>query len=68
VDEVQVDVIESEALEAPLCLHNRIGTGRVELGGNEHLLARSTAAAEPLPHAPLVAVGLGCIDMTIPEL
>jgi hypothetical protein len=68
VDDVQVDVVDTEPLQAALGLRDRVVPRGRELGGDEHLLAWDTALAQPLPHAFLVAVRLRRVDVSVPEL
>jgi hypothetical protein len=68
VDEVQVDVVDTEPFEASLRLGGGVLACGVKLRGDEHLLARYTTAAEGLPDAFFVAVGLGSVDVSIAEL
>ena len=68
MDDVQIDVVDPEPLQAPLDFRNRVLPCGRELGGEEHLLARDTALAQPLPHAFLVAVRLRRVDVPVPEL
>src|SRR5262249_28663044 len=58
VDDVEVDVIEAEAMQAALHLSGGITPRWMELRGDEHVLARDAAFAEPLAHAFLVPVSL----------
>src|SRR5436305_12627770 len=68
VDDVQIDVVDPESLQAAFDLPNRVLPRRKELGGDEDLLARDTALAQPLSDAFLVAVGLCRIDVSVPDL
>ena len=68
VDDVQVDVVDTEPLEALLGFGRRIPVGRIELGRDEHLVARHATLAQPPSDALLVAVGLGGVDVPVPEL
>ena len=68
VDEVQVDVLDAKTSEATLCLLRGVGAGRLELGGDEHLLARYATAAKGFSDARFVAVGLRRVDVSIAEL
>jgi hypothetical protein len=68
VDDVQVDALDPEPLEAALNLCDRVSPCGIELGGYEHLLAWDTAFAQSLPDALLVAVGLGGVDVPVAEL
>ncbi len=68
VDDVQVDVVHSQPAQAALRLGGGIAVAGIELGRDEHLFARRPAVAQRLADAALVAVGLGSVDMAIPEL
>src|SRR6202012_3826129 len=68
VNDVEVHVVDAEALEALLRLRRRIGARGIELGGDEHLVARDAAGAYPGPHAGLVAVGLRGVDVAVAAL
>ena len=68
VDDVEVDVIDAEAPEAALKLGDRVCAPWIELRGDEHLVARHSALLQSTPHALLVAVRLGGIDMPVAEL
>jgi hypothetical protein len=68
VDQVQVDLVDAQAPEAARGLGDGIFAPQVELGGDEDVLARHAAVAQPLAHALLVAVGLGGVDMAVPGL
>src|SRR5262249_30292258 len=59
VDDVEVDVVDAEPLEAALRLGLRVLAGGVELRRDEDLLARDAAVAQRAPDAALVAVRLG---------
>src|SRR5205085_11772354 len=63
VDDVQIDLIDTQPVQAALGLRGRIGsTPGIELGRDEELLARDAALAQRLPDARLVAVGLRRVD------
>ena len=71
VDQVEVDVVDPQGLQALL----ETGTGQVvavvlvmELGGEEDLASRDAALGDALPHALLVEVRCGGIDVSIPRL
>ncbi len=68
MDDVEVDVVDAETLQAAFDLCNRIRPRRKELGGDEHVLARHAALAQPLPHTLLVAVRLSSVDVPVTEL
>src|SRR2546430_3243514 len=68
VDDVEVEVVDAELLEAARGLLDRVSVPGVELGRDEHLVARDLGLAEALPDAFLVAVGLSGVDMSIAEL
>ena len=68
VDQVEVDMVEAEPLQALV----EGGQGRVvpllgvpELGGDEDLLARQPGGGESRAYSGLVAVGGGGVDMAI---
>jgi hypothetical protein len=67
MDDVQVDALDPELLEAALDLRDRVFPCGMELGGYEHLIARDTAFAQSLSDALLIAVGLGGVDMPVAE-
>src|SRR5579864_2155480 len=48
VDDVEVDVVDAETLQAPFDLCNRVRPRRKELRGDEHVLARNAALAQTL--------------------
>ncbi len=58
----------SEPLQAVLNLGRRIFARRIELGGDEHLVAWHAAFAERLPDAFLVAIDLGGVNVAVAEL
>ncbi len=68
VDEVKVDVLDAKPFEAARYLGRGVGAGRLELGGDEHMLARYAAAAKGFSDARFVAVGLSGVDVSIAEL
>jgi hypothetical protein len=68
VDDVEVDVVDAEALEAALDLGLWVLTVGIELGGDEDLVAGHAAVAQRPPDARLVAVGLGGVDVPVAEL
>ena len=65
MDDVQVDAVDPEPLKAPLELCDRVSPCGMELGGDEHVIARDAAFAQPLADALLVAVGLGGVDVAV---
>jgi hypothetical protein len=65
VDDVEVDLIDAEPLEAALYRARRIAVAGKELGRDEHLLARQPTRAQSPADALLVAVGLGGIDVAV---
>ena len=71
VDEVQVHVVQAQALQG--LVHGLQG-GLValvvvpQLGGDEQLLARDAAAGDRAPHTFLVAVDLGGVDVAVADL
>ena len=66
--QVEVHVLEPQALEARLDLTDRIFCAWVELCRNEDLVAVQAALAEALADALLVPVALGRVDMAIAQL
>src|SRR4029077_13997114 len=68
VDDVEVDVVDPESLQAALGLGDRVLSSGKELGGDEDLLARDAALAQPLSDALLVAVRLCRVDVSVAEL
>jgi hypothetical protein len=68
VDDVEVDVVETQASETRLGLGDRIPAPGMELRRDEYLVARDPALAQGAPDALLVAVGLGSVDVAIAEL
>src|SRR5271166_6702215 len=68
VDDVEVDVVEAEPPQAPLSLGGRIRARGIELGRDEHVLARDAALTQRTADALLVAVGLGGVDVPVAEL
>jgi len=65
VNEVEVDVVHTESLEAVHRLRLRVCASRVELGGQEDLLAWDRARADGASHARLVAIGLRRVDQAV---
>jgi len=68
VDDVEVQAIDLQPLEASLGLGRRVLLPRVELGRDEHLVARDPALAQPLADAVLVPVRLGRVEVPIAQL
>jgi len=68
VDDVEVQLVDSQPFQAPPCLGLRVLPRRVELGGDEDLLARHAAVAQRATDALLVAIGLRRVDVAIAEL
>ena len=69
MDDVEVDVVDAEPLEAPFRLGRRIGaTAGIELRRHEELVTRDAALAQPLPDAFFVAVRLRRVDVPVAEL
>src|SRR5262249_27720596 len=68
VDQVEVDLVDPESLEATLGHRRRVLACRVELGGDEDILARHAALAKRPADALLVPVRLGRVDMPVAEL
>src|SRR5450631_2273293 len=68
VDEVQVQVVEAEALEALFRLGGGILSGGMELRGDVDIVTGYAAVEERPADALLVAAGLGRVDMPVPEI
>jgi hypothetical protein len=69
VHQVQVDLVDAEPAQALLGLGDRIAVpARIELGGDEYLVAGHAAVPQRPPDAFLVAVCLGGVDMPVAEL
>ena len=68
MDDVEVDLVHAEALEAPLGLSLGVTGARVELRRDEDLLARDTTFPDPDPDALLVPVRLSRVDVAVAEL
>src|SRR5262245_35760809 len=68
VDDVQVDVVDVQLLQAALDRCDGILPPGMELGRDEHLFARNAALEQPLADALLVAVGLCRVDVSVSEL
>ena len=68
VNDVQIDLVELEPAEAALDLRHRVPAGRIELRGDEDLLAGDAAVSKRPPDAPLVAVGLRGVDVPVSGL
>ena len=58
----------AEPLDAPRGLGGGVLAARIELGRQEHLLARDAAVAQRAPDAGLVAVRLGRVDVPVAGL
>src|SRR6266481_6015959 len=58
VNDVHVDVVDAEALQAALNLGHRVLVAWIELCGKEHLPARHSALSQTPPDAFLIEVGL----------
>ena len=58
----------AKPLQAALSLGGRILARRIELGGDEHLVARNATFTQCASNAFLVAIDLGCINMSVAEL
>jgi hypothetical protein len=67
MDDVQVDALDPEPLEAALNLCDRVSPRGMELGSDEHVIARDTALAQSLPDGFFVPVGLGGVDVPVAE-
>ena len=65
VDDVEVDLVDAEPLQAPLRLGLRVLLRRIELRRDEDLLARHAAVAQRAADALLVAVGLRGVDVAV---
>jgi hypothetical protein len=68
VDQVEVDVVDTEPPQALLSFGGGVGAARKELGGDEDLVTLETALPDPFPDALLVAIGLRGIDVAVPGL
>jgi hypothetical protein len=68
VDEVEVDVVDVELLDAVRNLSEGVAAPWVELCRDEHLVARDAALAQRLAHARLVAVRLRGVDVAVTQL
>jgi hypothetical protein len=68
VDEVEIDLVEAEPLEAPFERGDRVIRVRIELGRDEDLVARQTAGAERAAHGLFVAVALRGVDVAVSGL
>src|SRR5579863_2340551 len=68
VNEVQIDVVEPEPVEASLDFGGGVLPTRKELRRHEHLVARHAAFAQGPPDAFLVAVRLSGVDVPVTGL
>lgn len=68
MDEVQVDVVDAEPLDAVRGLPEGVAPAGEELRRDEHLLARDAALAQRPADARLVSVCLRGVDVAVPEL
>lgn len=68
VDEIEVDVIEAQPLEAPRELARRVRSKRHPFCRDEHLVPREGAVSERNADAALVPVGRRGVDVAIPGL
>jgi hypothetical protein len=75
VDEVHVELVDAEPSEALPGRGNRVvappqieHAPRKELGGKEYLAAWHAAVAQRPSDALLVAIGLGRVNMAIPQV
>jgi hypothetical protein len=68
MDDVEVDGVDAEAIEAPLDFRLRVAAPRVELRRDEDVLASKAAVAQGATHAGFVAVGLGSVDVAVAGL
>ena len=68
MDQVEIDLLDRQPLEAALELRLRVATGRGELRRQEDLLPRDPTRPEPSPDAGLVAVALSRVDVPVPHL
>jgi hypothetical protein len=68
VDEVEVQIVDTEASEALLGLFSRVAAGRMKLRRDEDLGARHATLLESPTDACLVAVPLRRVDVSIAEL
>ena len=67
VDDVEVDGVDAEPLEAALHLGDGILAARVELRRDEDVLARDAAVADRPPDAAFVLVGLRRVDVAVAQ-
>ncbi|MPN32719.1 hypothetical protein SDC9_180199 [bioreactor metagenome] len=70
VDQQQIHIVHAQALQARLAGGARAFHAvpfLVELGGDEHLLARHARLAQALPHAHFVAIVLGRVDVPVSQ-
>ena len=68
MDDVEVDVLDAQPLQAALRLHLGVLRAGMELRRDEDLLARDAAVAQGPADALLVAVGLRRVDVAVAEL
>src|SRR5207302_7508618 len=68
VDQVEVDLLHAEALEAPLRLRRRVLRAGVELRREEDVFARDAAVLQRASDARLVPVCLRGVDVAIAGL
>src|SRR6266851_547487 len=68
VNQIQIDIIRSEPLQAALSLGGWILARRIELGGDEHLVTPNATLAQRPPDAFLVAIDLGGVNVSVAEL
>jgi hypothetical protein len=71
VDQVEIDVVETQAGEAALAGRQRVVVALLvvpQLGGDEELVARDAACSDRSADAVLVAVHRGGVDATVPDL
>src|ERR1700677_2711738 len=68
MDQVEIDVLEPQALQARFDLTNRVLGARVELRRDEDVTAVETTFPQALPDAFLVPVPLRRVDVAVAQL
>src|SRR4051812_3152810 len=68
MDDVEVEVVDPEAPEAPLGFPRWIVAAGIELRGEEQVLAGNVAVSDRLADALLVAIRLRRVDVAVAEL
>ena len=66
--EVEVDVVDTQAFQAPFGFCGGVAPGRVELGGDENVLASHAALTQRVADAFFVAVRLSGVNVTVSQL